>query len=123
MELKNRKQNRRQTGTIYEEKASQFLKENGYQILQKNFYTKFGEIDIVAKDGDYLVFVEVKYRKNGGLFAALEAVTIEKQKRMILAAKVYLYTKEFNMDVPCRFDVIGFQGEEMIHIKNAIEVS
>lgn len=57
------KENHREIGTVYENKAVLFLQEKGFQILERNFYTRFGEIDIIAMDRDYLVFVEVKYRK------------------------------------------------------------
>lgn len=114
-----RKNNTRATGKVFEERAVLFLQEKGYQILERNFYTKSGEIDIVAKDGEYIVFVEVKYRKNKTAGNALDAVTLEKQKRLYAAAKVYLYVKKYRMDLPCRFDVIAFQGEEPVHIENA----
>ena len=116
-----KKENYRKKGTVYEEKAVLFLKEKGYQILERNFYTKFGEIDIIAEYAGYLVFIEVKYRKSGGAWSALEAVDAGKQKRLYSSAKVYLYTKKYQMEVPCRFDVIAFQGEKMIHIENAFQ--
>ncbi len=114
-----KKENMREKGTVYENKAVLFLKKKGFQILERNFYTKAGEIDIVAKDGEYIVFVEVKYRKNGNAGDAMEAVTIRKQKRLYSAARVYLYTKWFRMDIPCRFDVIAFYGEKIVHVENA----
>ena len=55
---------RRQTGTRYEEKAADFLKQQGYEILEKNYRDRYGQVDIVAREGRYLVFVEVKYRKD-----------------------------------------------------------
>ncbi|MBR1743642.1 MAG: YraN family protein [Lachnospiraceae bacterium] len=118
-----KKENMRKKGTVYEEKAVLFLQEKGYRILERNFYTKFGEIDIIARDGDYTVFIEVKYRKNGNAGEALEAVTQEKQRRLFQSAKVYLYVKKYRLDLPCRFDVIAFQGEEMRHIENAFSFS
>lgn len=113
--------NNREKGAVYEDKAALFLEKKGYQILEKNFYTRQGEIDIVAKDENCLVFAEVKYRKKDGLSSALFAVTKQKQKRLIAAAKIYLYVKKYRMDIPCRFDVIAFDGEEITHIVNAIE--
>lgn len=113
------KENYRKTGTVYENKAVLFLKEKGYRILERNFYTRFGEIDIIAMDGDYLVFAEVKYRKGSYRGAALEAVTPAKQRRIIQSARYYMYKKYYREDVPCRFDVIGFEGEDVVHIPNA----
>lgn len=114
-----KKGNMRKKGTVYEEKAVLFLKQKGYLILERNFYTRFGEIDIIAKDGTYLVFVEVKYRKTANIGDALEAVTPKKQKRLFTSARVYLYMKHYQIEPPCRFDVIAFQGDELIHIENA----
>lgn len=115
-----KKANHRNIGTVYEKKAVLFLQEKGFVILETNFYTKHGELDIVAKDGDYLVFVEVKYRKGSYEGAALEAVTGKKQHHMIQAAGYYLYKKQYHhMEVPCRFDVVAFEGERVMHIQNA----
>lgn len=57
--------NRRQTGTAYERRAGEYLKEQGYELLELQFQMPAGEIDIIARDGRYLVFVEVKYRRDG----------------------------------------------------------
>lgn len=113
------KENYRKVGTVYENKAVLFLEEKGYEILETNFYTHFGEIDIIARDGKYLVFVEVKYRKSAYEGAALQAVTPAKQRRIIRSAKYYIYKKYYREDLPCRFDVVAFTGEEPVHIVNA----
>lgn len=113
------KKNNRRTGTAYENRAVLFLREKGYQVLEINFYTRFGEIDIIAMDGNYLVFVEVKYRKSTNMGTALESVTPAKQRRIIQSARYYIYHKFFREDIPCRFDVIAFEGEKVIHIPNA----
>lgn len=75
-----KRENKRDIGTVYEKKAVLLLEEKGCRILERNFYTYHGEIDIIAKDGDCLVFVEVKYRKNTKKGYAAEAVTPLKQK-------------------------------------------
>lgn len=113
------KENHREIGTVYENKAVLFLQEKGFQILERNFYTRFGEIDIIAMDRDYLVFVEVKYRKGPYRGAALEAVTSAKRRRIVQSARYYIYKKYYREDVPCRFDVIAFEGEDVLHIQNA----
>lgn len=113
------KENHRRIGTVYENKAVLFLQEKGYQILERNFYTHFGEIDIIAMDGTYLVFVEVKYRKGSYRGAALEAVTPAKRRRIVQSARYYIYKKYYREDVPCRFDVIAFEGENVVHVPNA----
>lgn len=113
--------NKRKTGYEYEAVAAEFLKIKGYRILTQNFYTKFGEIDLIAQDGEYLVFVEVKYRANGESGHPLEAVNTRKQQRIKKAAQFYLIRYGISVDVSCRFDVIGILGEEIIHIENAFE--
>lgn len=113
-----KKENCRKIGTVYENKAVLFLQEKGYQIIETNFYTRYGEIDIIAKDGSYLVFAEVKYRRNS-LEGALQAVTPAKQRRIIQSAKYYVYKNYYQENIPCRFDVIAFAGEKVVHIQNA----
>lgn len=115
------KRNCRETGALYEQKAVSFLEKKGYQIVERNFYSKYGEIDIIARDREYLVFVEVKFRKNAYLGAALEAVTPAKQKRIIRSAMYYIYSNRKLYDTACRFDVLAFEGEKIFHIENAFE--
>ena len=112
--------NRRRTGTKYEKIAGEFLEKQGYRILEYNFRCRYAEIDIVAKDGEYLVFCEVKFRKTGGLSAALEAVSVPKQMRLSGAA-VYYLMKNGCTEIPCRFDVIGIAGNKISLRKNAFE--
>ena len=115
--------NRRRLGTEYEQKAALWLEGQGYRILEKNFRGGGGEIDLIAREGEYLVFVEVKYRKDTEKGRGAEAVGAGKQRRIIRAARAYLaghYTYE---DIPCRFDVVSFCGEKAELIKNALEVS
>ena len=84
-----RKEESRKTGFAYEKKAAEYLAQKGYRILKQNFYTKFGEIDVIARDGRYLVFVEVKYRRTGCMGHPLEAVTPAKQRRICRVSDVY----------------------------------
>lgn len=112
--------NRRRTGTKYEKIAGEFLEKQGYRILEYNFRCRYAEIDIVAKDGEYLVFCEVKFRKTEGLSAALEAVSVPKQMRLSGAA-VYYLMKNGCTEIPCRFDVIGIAGNKISLRKNAFE--
>lgn len=112
-------ENSRAIGRKKEELAEQYLKEQGYEILEKNFYSHAGEIDIIAKDGVYLTFVEVKYRKNRQSGHPAEAVNARKQSRIYRAAVYYLYKNGYPADMPCRFDVVSIQGQEITLIKNA----
>jgi putative endonuclease len=79
----------------------------GYRILEANFRCRFGEIDLIARDGAYLVFIEVKYRSSLKDGDSLEAVNRRKQRKIIRVAEYYLCMHQEKTDLPCRFDVIG----------------
>jgi putative endonuclease len=112
--------NTRQVGSDEEELAADYLRGKGYFIIQKNYRVRQGEIDIIARDGQTIVFVEVKYRKNAGAGHPLEAVTFSKQKQICKTALFYLNQNKINPEVtPVRFDVIGILGTEITHIENA----
>ena len=72
--------NKRQIGAEYEKKAVALLLEKGYEILEVNYRNRMGEIDIIAKDGKYICFIEVKFRTNSDFGSPLEAVDAKKQK-------------------------------------------
>lgn len=109
----------RKKGAVYEQKAAGFLEDKGYRVLQRNFYSKYGEIDLIARDGEYLVFLEVKYRASGQSGHPLEAVGAKKQQRIKKAARYYLWQKGLPEDTACRFDVIGILGNEFVHVADA----
>ena len=113
--------NTRKTGTWYEQKAAEYLKCQGLVILAHNYRCRFGEIDLIARDGRYVVFVEVKYRRNGSSGVSLEAVTPAKQRVIGRVAQFYLTVKYNSVDVPCRFDVVGIDGDRLQWKKNAFE--
>ncbi len=111
-------QNRRR-GMDYEQQAAEFLEAQGYQILHRNFYSRYGEIDLVARQGRTLVFLEVKYRKNETGGHPLEAVDKRKQRRICKTAVYYCLRFGYGEYTPCRFDIIGILGEEIIHVEDA----
>lgn len=112
--------NKRKIGENYEKVAGEYLKSQGYEIIEYNFYTRGGEIDIIAKHKGYFVFVEVKYRKNDKKGNPLEAISMQKQRSISKCAAYYL--KKHNLyDVPVRFDVVGILGEEIQLIQNAFD--
>ena len=113
--------NTRKTGQYYEDRAVERLKEQGYQILTRNYRCRYGEIDIIAKHEGYLVFVEVKYRKTIDSTAAFEAVNIRKQKKICGVARWYMMERQIGEDVKCRFDVVGIQGSDICVFKNAFD--
>jgi len=114
------KLNKRNIGSGYEKIAGAYLKKKGYDILEYNFHTRIGEIDIVARQGEYLVFVEVKYRKNNHKGHPLEAVSVQKQKTISKCALFYM-NKNGLQYLPVRFDVVGILGDQIEVIENAFE--
>lgn len=93
-------------GRMGEEEAARFLKKKGYKIIETNFRCRYGEIDIIAQDGDTYVFVEVKTRGSDAFGAATAAVDGRKQRRMITASTIYLSGRGLS-DASIRFDVVG----------------
>lgn len=105
--------------------AAEFLLKQGYRILERNFRTVLGEIDIVAQDGKTLVFVEVKARSGARFGAPQFAVDARKQAKMSRVALAYLSRKKIDPS-ECRFDVVGItrdsSGATLIeHLKDAFE--
>lgn len=110
----------KERGDQGEEKAVHYLKEKNYRILDRNFHTSYGEIDIVAVVEEILVFVEVKARKNDDYGYPSEFVTKGKQKRIMNSAQVYMLKNEMS-DRQMRFDVIEYyiQEDRLHHIVDA----
>ena len=96
-------------GKAAEEDAAKFLSEKGYKILERNYRSRFGEIDIIAKDGDVTVFVEVKARRNDNKGTSLSAVTPAKQKKISLTAIFYMKVNNI-LGQRVRFDVVAMDG-------------
>lgn len=111
--------NRRKVGDSYEVMALEFLEHHGVTVIEKNFRNRYGEIDLVVQDQDYLVFVEVKFRANLKKGSPLEAVNQKKQIQIRKIARDYLYSHHLGENIPCRFDVVAILGEEISWIKNA----
>ena len=107
-------------GILGEDKACKFLKKQGFEILKRNFHSKFGEIDIIARDGDYLVFCEVKYRADDRKGTPAEAVDYAKQ-RVISKSALYYMTVNGIDEIPCRFDVVSIEDDRIILYQNAFD--
>ncbi len=112
--------NKRRVGSQYEKLAGEYLLSCGYEIVEYNFRCRMGEIDIIARDGNYLVFCEVKYRVGASKGHPAEAVGLSKQRVISKCAAYYLMTRRLT-DIPCRFDVVSVEGKEITLIKNAFE--
>lgn len=104
-------------GAVGEELAVRFLQAQGYQLLVRNYTCGLGEIDLVARDGGYLVFVEVKTRRSDLKGLPAEAVTPRKRRQVIKTAKAYLQARLAVDEADCRFDVVSVllrRGEEPV---------
>lgn len=112
--------NKRKIGTEKEQLAGAYLEERGYEVIEYNYRCKQGEIDIVAKDEEYLVFCEVKYRSGAKNGTPFEAVDYKKQKTISRCALFYITEKRLG-EIPCRFDVVGVTDKEITVVKNAFD--
>ena len=108
-------------GRAGELKATEFLKKNGYKILETNYTTPLGEIDIIATDKEYVVFIEVKTRTSDVYGAPSEAVNFRKQQKYYKTALYYLQRNK-KTESPCRFDVIEIEDGKINHILNAFSM-
>ena len=105
-------------GRAGEQKATKYLKKLGYKILEKNYTTHLGEIDIIVKDGETIVFVEVKTRKDDLYGLPSQAVNYKKQEKYFAVATEYLVKNKLT-DAVCRFDVVEICQEKINHIIDA----
>jgi putative endonuclease len=111
-------------GRSAEEQARRHLERQGLQWLNSNYRCKRGEIDLIMRDVETLVFVEVRYRKSNTFGSAAESVDRGKQSKLIAAARHYL--QETRTDAPCRFDVVGIsghQGQSVEWVKDAFQAT
>ena len=113
--------NKREIGFEYEKIAKEYLEENGLIYVTSNYYSKFGEIDLIFLEEmtETLIFVEVKYRKNDNHGNALEMVTKSKQKKIICTSNVYIFKNQWNKNI--RYDIVGIDGfsKNINWVKNA----
>lgn len=115
-----------ESGALGERAAADYLLKNGFTVTDKNYRCRYGEIDIIAADSHYIVFVEVKTRKDNSLFAGREAVDARKQTKLIKTASIYLGSHNVGELQP-RFDVAevvlynqkDFKIKEINYIENA----
>jgi putative endonuclease len=112
---------RAETGRAAEDAAASLLRAQGLTIVERNFRTKLGEIDLVARDKDEIVFVEVRARASAAYGGAAASVGGLKRRKLIRAAQVWLQTRGWNG--PCRFDVVALDGGAAEHIPAAFDGS
>ena len=117
---------RKQFGKRGEELAVALLRKKGYKVIERNFRTRIGEIDIIAKHKGRIVFIEVKTRRNGRYGNPKLAVTAQKQRKISMVALAYL-KKYHSMQTPARFDVVTVlaadTGDTVEIIPNAFELA
>jgi len=118
---------KRRVGNKAEELVLDYLAKQGLNLIDQNYITKFGEIDIIMQDltSNTLVFVEVRYRKDNKFSSAIETVDTHKQNKIIKTAKLFLQKHSEYQQSVCRFDVVGVESDlkypEITWIKDAFE--
>ena len=121
------KNNKAEVGAFGEDFTVKYLKKQGYKILERNFHSRFGEIDIIASKKDIIAFVEVKTRGENAIYSPREAVDFYKQQKCVKTAQMYLVQN--SVELQPRFDVseillekredIKLKVKEHNYIKNA----
>ncbi len=101
-----------QTGNDYESLAETYLKKNGLNSIDRNFHSRFGEIDLIMMDQTTLVFTEVRFRKNADFGGALSSVTRNKQLKIVRTAEFFISKNRNYHSHNCRFDVVGIEKDK-----------
>ncbi|MDX1811633.1 MAG: YraN family protein [Gammaproteobacteria bacterium] len=114
---------RKAIGDDAENKACDYLKKHRLKILERNFRSRNGEIDIIASDKQSIIFIEVKFRQNNSHGEPFESVTALKQQKIIKTALYYLQTHPKYNEMNCRFDVISIYQNNIQWLKNAFEAN
>jgi len=115
-------QSTRQFGYEQEQQARNYLLQQGLESVTENYQCKMGELDLIMRDKDIYVFVEVRYRQRNDFGGGLASVDTYKQKKIINAAKYYLQQEKLYDKVPCRFDVVAIKDSRIEWIKDAFWV-
>ena len=108
-------------GADAEERAARFLAAHGLAIVARNYRTRFGEIDLIVRDGATLVFVEVRMRSGEAFGGAVSSITPAKCRRIESAARLYL--AGMRQEPPCRFDVVTLDGDETTWLRAAFDAA
>jgi len=111
--------NRDQIGREAEDRALDFLEQKGLRLIERNYHSRFGEIDLIMSEGRTIVFIEVRYRCNKSFGGARYSVTAAKQQRLLATAEQFL--QQHAPHNPARMDVLALEGNNTEWIKNAFE--
>lgn len=106
-------------GAAAEQRAADFIATQGLKLVARNWQCRFGEIDLIAKDGKTLIFIEVRSRSHSRFGGAASSIQRSKQDKLIRTAQMYLQT--ISPVPPCRFDAICIDGEELVWLKDCIQ--
>jgi putative endonuclease len=109
-------------GPAAEKLAAEFLQRNGLRLIESNFRCRFGEVDLILRDGSTIVFAEVRLRSHPGFGGAAASITQAKQARIVSTAQFYLQQHRTNL--PCRFDAVlldSLDAKRVEWIRNAFE--
>ena len=110
----------KQTGDAWEAQARRWLEGKGLRFIAANVHGRGGEIDLIMKDGQVIVFIEVRFRQSSRFGGAAASVTLAKQHKLLQTAHLWLARHNGSFDtVDCRFDVVAFTGNEVEWIKDA----
>ena len=105
--------------------AANYLSKQGIKIIERNFHCRFGEIDLIGLTDQYLVFIEVRYRKDEHYMTVFETIDKHKCRKLVTTSEYYLNSHRKYQDMTCRYDVIGITGEisdpAIEWIKNAFQ--
>jgi putative endonuclease len=117
----------RAAGAIFEQRACDELQRAGLKLLARNYTTRYGELDLVMRDGETIVFVEVRQRLRAGHGDALASITARKQSKLIHTAQLWLAAHPQHSQRSCRFDVVSYDGSadsfQMQWVRNAFEAA
>jgi putative endonuclease len=108
-----------QLGVAAEQRAADFLLAQGLKLIVRNWHCRFGEIDLICKDGATLVFIEVRSRSNPRFGGAVNSIHRAKQEKLIRTAQMYL--QSMSPLPPCRFDAICIDGDKLTWLKDCIQ--
>ncbi|MBL8485862.1 MAG: YraN family protein [Rhodocyclaceae bacterium] len=110
---------RQAAGALAEDAAARYLEGRGLRVAARNFRVRGGEIDLICRDGDAIVFVEVRSRSQAGYGGAAASITARKQARVVLAARHWLAAHPAEARRPCRFDCVCLDGGRLEWLRDA----
>jgi putative endonuclease len=115
----------RAAGSAFEQRACTELERAGLKLLARNYTTRYGELDLVMRDGDTVVFVEVRHRIRSGYGSAAMSITAAKQAKLVQTAQLWLAAHPQHAQRACRFDVVTYDGPgesaKMEWLRNAFD--